>query len=274
MKNIHIENKLRQVSEEGYGLHLEGVLSTAFNVFKKAFFPGFVVTLIFVIVLLAANLLMFSTIYGIGFFKFIQSATENPASMEAVLGGEIQLSILIVFNFVISVATAILTPMLAGLYKVSYNAQHNEVVSVSDLFAYYKQPYFFNIFLYSFVFGFGLQLVNIGLSQVMPSLSGSASFAIQIVLSVTFILTVPFIVFGELSWTEAVKASIKVTSKNWFFLFFILAIAAIISFIGVFLCGIGFLFTYPFLYFTTYALYENIIGFSNDYDPISELGQK
>lgn len=274
MKDSYIQNKLRQISEDGYGLHLEGILSSAFNIYKKSVLPGFVAVLIFVTVLLIANLLMFSTVYGIGFLGFLQSSIENPESTEAILGGDIPLSSLIVFNLVISLITAILTPLLSGLYKVAFKAHHNEFTSVSDLFAYYKQPYFFNIFLYSFIFGFGLQLINIAMMEVLPLFGGFLSFAIQIVLSLTFVFSIPFIVFGEMSWIEAVKASIKVTTKNWFFLLFILAIASIISLIGVFLCGIGFLFTYPFLYFTTFALYENIIGFSNVYDPISELGQK
>lgn len=272
MENSFVKNKLEQIKREGYGLHLEGVLSDAFDIHKKSILPGFLATFLYLVVMMVVGLSMFGTLYGMSLTEFVEMVQKNPNALEATMGSISWTSILI-YSAVSGVAGGLVAPLLSGIYKVAYNTQYGVNGSTSDLFAYYKQPYFLNIFIYTFVLSFVLQILNFGLDQSIPVFGALIAFVIQIFLSVTFVLTIPFIVFANFSWIEALKASMAVTFKNWFFLFFILLISVIISFIGVIFCGIGVLFTFPFLYIATFVLYDKIIGFNNEKDDIAKIGE-
>ncbi|SMC51534.1 DUF2189 domain-containing protein [Moheibacter sediminis] len=272
MENSFVKNKLEQIKREGYGLHLEGVLSDAFDIHKKSILPGFVVTLLYFLILMIVGLSMFGMVYGMSLTEFMETAQRNPNALEAALSN-IALNSKLISSLLSAVVTALITPMLAGLYKVAYNTQYGGNGSVSDLFVYYKQPYFSNIVIYTFLFTAIMQLVNVGFDEFIPGFGSFIYLILFIILSVFLVFTIPFIVFGNFSWIEAVKSSISVTSKNWFFLLFILAISFIISFIGVIFCGVGILFTFPFLYIATFVLYDKIIGFNNEADDISKIGE-
>lgn len=271
MANLYVKNKLEQINREGYGLHLEGVLSAAFDIHKKSIIPGFVATLIYVFVMVALNLSMFEARFGMNMTEFVDTAQRNPAAIEAAMQN-IPFSNMLMFGLAGAVVGSLIAPLLSGMYKTAFNTQFGANGSVSDLFAYYKSPYFLKIVIFSFLYSFLLQLINLGLEEVLPGLGSLIGVLVTIVFGVTFILVIPFMVFGNLSLVDSVKASMLVTSKNWFFLLFILAISFIIVIIGVFFCGIGILFTYPFMYFVTFVLYDKIIGFPSNIDEISEIG--
>lgn len=273
MESSYVKNKLEQIKREGYGLHLEGVLSDAFDIHKKSILPGFVATFLYIVVMMIVGLTMFESIYGVGISDFMDMIQKNPQALESSVEN-IPLTSKLIYAAVSGLAAGLVAPLLSGLYKVAFNTKFGGNGNVSDLFGYYKQPYFSNIFIYTFLFSFILQVINIGLEQIIPGFGSFIGIILQIIAGVTFVLTAPFIVFGNLNWMEALKASMTVTSKNWFFLLFILAIAFIIFIIGIFFCGIGILFTYPFMFFVTFVLYNTIIGFPNTQDDISKIGEE
>lgn len=273
MESNYVRNKLEQIKREGYGLHLEAVLSNAFDIHKKSILPGFVATFIYMVVIIIVGLSMFETTYGMGLSDFFEMIQRNPEAMETTMAN-IPMTSMLISYLVSGLAGALIMPMLSGIYKVAFNTKYGGNGSVSDLFAYYKGSYFLNIFIYSFLFSVLVQLINLGLEKALPGIGSLLGILVMILLSVTFIFTIPFIVFGNLNWIEALKASVAVTSKNWFFLFFILVISFIISFIGVIFCGVGFLFTMPFLYIATFVLYDTIIGFQGTEDIISKIGEE
>lgn len=269
----YVRNKLEQIKREGYGLHLEAVLSNAFDIHKKSILPGFVATFIYIIVMLIVGLSMFGTLYGMSITEFAEAIGKNPQAVEVTMSN-ISISSILIYSLVSGIAGALIAPVLSGLYKVAYNTQYGGNGSVTDLFIYYKQPYFLNIFIYTFLFSFVLQMINFGFDRFIPAFGGVIAFVVQIFLGVSLVLTIPFIIFGNFSWIDSVKASFAVTFKNWFFLFFILLISVIIAFIGILFCGIGVLFTFPFLYIVTFVLYDKIIGFNVESDSISQIGEE
>jgi hypothetical protein len=270
MEKNFTKNKIEQVVRDGYGLSLEGVLSESFEIYKRTILPGIVATLLYLIAMGFGGFSMFETLYGMSLMEMVRTAENNPAVLETDINS-VQVSSMLIYSIVMALIIGLITPLLSGLYKVSYKNKYETEGSVADLFSYYRQPYFFNIFIFSFLFGLISQLLSLFLGQAVPFFGGILAFAIQVFLGVSLILAIPFMIFAKFSWAEAAAASFKVTFKNWFFLFFILLISGIIAFIGVILCGIGFLFSYPFLYTSTFILYDEIIGFPKQ-DEISEIG--
>ena len=273
MEKSFTQSKIQQVVRNGYGLSLEGVLSNAFELHKRLIFPGLLVTLVYAVVMVMVVGLMFENIYGMSMSEFMNAVQTNPQKITVAAAG-IPLASKITSALVSGIAGAFIAPMLYGLYKIAFSTEFEVHAPTSDLFAYYKQPYFLNIFIYTLLFSMVLQALNLGMDSASFPGGWLISLVIQIILSVTFILVVPFIVFGNLNWMEAIKASARVTSKNWFFLLFILIITFIIVIIGFFFCLVGGLFTYPFMYFIAYVLYKEIIGFSSTGDEISRIGEE
>ncbi|MFW5766913.1 MAG: hypothetical protein ACOCXO_00970 [Bacteroidota bacterium] len=81
-----------------------------------------------------------------------------------------------------------------------------------------------------------------------------------IYLAVAYTFTVPFIVFLKYDFWDAMEASRKLITKNfWPFLAFLVVIL-LINFVGVLILGVGLLFPLPATYCMIYAAFEDIVG--------------
>lgn len=267
-----VKSQIDRIESEGYGLNLESLLSRTFNIYKKSFFQLSLVMLLYTFALVFTWFLMFEFIYGVEFVELIEMAQDDPSIVNGVMAN-IDLSRGLIYSAVLAVATAIVSPIFAGVNKLAYQIHNDRPFSIGDLFAYYKQPYFSNIFVFSLILAFVVQFLGVVLMQVIPQLASIASIWIQIFLNVSLIFVIPLIVFGDMKWVEAMKASFKISFKNWFFLLFVLGIGLILSYLGILLCGVGIIFTYPFFYVLIFVIYDDVIGFEEEKDLISEIGE-
>ena len=71
-------------------------------------------------------------------------------------------------------------------------------------------------------------------------------------------LTLPLIVFQNLTAIEAIKTSIAVVAKNPLVIFALLVVGIIGALVGFVGCIIGVFFTIPIVYSINYCLYEAI----------------
>ena len=267
-----VKNRIETVASEGYGLHLESLLSKAFSIYKRSFF---LLSLVLIMYTVALTTIWFSTFeytYGVGFVDLIEMAQQDPNSVNDVMGS-ITLMNGLIYSLAFSLVAGLVSPIFAGIYRISYQIKREQPYSVLDLFVYYKQPYFVNLFIYSFLLAFVVQYIGIIMTSAFPLCAGVGSIWLQIFLNVSLIFTAPLIVFGDMKWLEAVKASFRISFKNWFFLMFVLGIGLIISYLGVLLCGVGIIFTYSFLYVLIFVIYDDVIGFEEEKDVISEIGE-
>ncbi|HUH34413.1 MAG TPA: hypothetical protein VL022_01140 [Moheibacter sp.] len=271
-QNQFVKNKVDQVNVQGYGLHLEGILSQAWAIFKKTFLSLSVVSLVYMLTMVVIWSLMFESLYGYSFAEIIQMAQDNPEALESSMGN-FTLTSSLIYSLVFGLGTALVAPILAGIFQVCYRQKYEGGSSSSDLFVFYKTPYFGNILIYSFLLSFVLQMLNFLMSEWVPTMGGMLGTFLQVLIQVSLVFTIPLIVFGKMGWIEAMQSSIKITTKNWFFLFFVLAIGLILSMLGILLCGIGVMFTYPFFYVVVFAIYDEVIGFNQSNDPIAEIGE-
>src|SRR5690606_41935695 len=83
MEKTYVQNKLEQIKREGYGLHLEGVLSNAFDIHKKTILPGLVASLLYVLGMMIVGLAMFGTVYGMSISEFMEVFTRHPQAINA-----------------------------------------------------------------------------------------------------------------------------------------------------------------------------------------------
>jgi uncharacterized membrane protein len=136
-------------------------------------------------------------------------------------------------------------------------AEKGEEFHISTIFEYYKSPYFSEIIIATFL----ITLITSGLSLTLD-FAGIEFVGTLLALTLSFLtfLTVPLIVFGNLKAIDAIKSSIIIVLKQPLVLLGLLIVGGIASLVGFIGCGIGVLFTIPFLYSMSYVIYSAIIG--------------
>jgi len=76
-------------------------------------------------------------------------------------------------------------------------------------------------------------------------------------------LSVPLLLFQTDSVMEAFTSSVKIVTRKWFHFAAVYIIVYVLSFLGVFACGIGLLLTMQFFPLVIYAIYEDIFVLQN-----------
>lgn len=89
------------------------------------------------------------------------------------------------------------------------------------------------------------------------------SYIPMIFFAVASSLSVPILLFQTDSVMEAFTSSVKIVTRKWFHFAAVYIIVYVLSFLGVFACGIGLLLTMQFFPIVIYAIYEDIFILQN-----------
>ncbi len=137
-------------------------------------------------------------------------------------------------------------PLVAGFFIVTNDLVRNKIPKFDMFFQGFQ--IFLPLFLANLLVGI---FTFVGtLLLIIPG----------IYLAVAYTFTIPFIIFLKYDFWDAMEASRRVITKNfWPFLGFMVVIL-LINFVGVLLLGIGVLFTLPATYCMIYAAFEDIVG--------------
>src|SRR5690625_200685 len=111
-----VKNRIETVASEGYGLHLESLLSKAFNIYKRSFF---LLSLVLIMYTVALTTIWFSTFeytYGVGFVDLIEMAQQDPNSVNDVMGN-ITLMNGLIYSLAFSLVAGLVSPIFAGILE-------------------------------------------------------------------------------------------------------------------------------------------------------------
>lgn len=262
--------KVQEIKKHGYHLDTGEVISQTFENYKKiALLSGSVLLLLVVIFFVAA--MGIGGILGLAmtFTDFLTDTNINHMS-----------SIGILTNMAISVlAYALLAPISAGLIQIAHNAEINRDFNFSTTFMHYKTKHFKNLFLAGALINFissGIgsctQLINLYFfDSSLFFIIQIVSLVLSVVFVILFLLTIPFIIFGDLDALNAIKASIITTSKRFWMILLLLIIIGICSMLGIFALCIGIFFTFPIYFSAQYIIYRNAIPMEEK-DELDEIG--
>jgi uncharacterized membrane protein len=137
-------------------------------------------------------------------------------------------------------------------------AQTQKPFSIDNLFDFYKEPYYKQIFLGYLVIGGVTALFTTAFSLLGYE---KINTFVQIIFSLATLFTIPLIIYGKLSYTEALSKSVQLYTKQPLIILVAMLIAVIGMLLGIFILCIGIIFTIPYLYSMHYALYAQAIGF-------------
>ncbi|WP_313502248.1 beta-carotene 15,15'-monooxygenase [Kaistella carnis] len=141
----------------------------------------------------------------------------------------------------------LMTPLYVGVIYVANKYNLKEPMSFSDMFIGFKQN-FLNIIIYALI-----SSIVIGISFTLCVIP--AFFVVPF-----FMLGYPILLFENASFSEALSKSFTIAKDNYGTFLGASALGILISFAGVFLCGIGIVFTALFLMVVMYSTYCAFCG--------------
>lgn len=247
------KEKIEEIQTNGYQIDFGNVFNHAFENYKKiALYAGLMIFVFFVIVgLFIGGIVIFT--FGVSVLN--QKMLEN-LRVENFTGMHMAIYLItgVLFN-------CLLAPFFAGLIKMAHSAEKDEEFHVSTVFQYYKNPYFQELVIATFL----ITIFSTGLSEMLKLVGVEIVGALfSAVLGFFTFLTVPLIIFGDLKAIDAIKSSMIIVSKQPLVLLGLLIVSGIASLVGFIGCCIGIFFTIPFMYSMYYAIYTSIVGIDSE----------
>jgi uncharacterized membrane protein len=263
-------NKLQEIKQYGYPLDFGQVFGQAFENYKKV---ALIVGSIILVLIMAFTVLvggLAGIVFGIG------SVTEffTDYSLQS------NTTVLLLVNLVASViGAALISPLTAGLLKITHLAENNKEFTFSTAFDYYKSSYLKDLFLSTIIITLFSAVFSTTLTLIELYFPGSefnwilklCSLLIGLFTPLFTFLTIPLIIFGDISAVEAIKGSMLLVRKNFWIIVFLVIVGGIFSLIGIFGFCLGIFFTLPFIYSLEYIIYRNAIDFEEESE-IDEIG--
>jgi uncharacterized membrane protein len=138
---------------------------------------------------------------------------------------------------------------MAGFFIAARKTSRGEQVLFDDFFAGFKEP----VVVPLLIAGIVVPIVT-ALGIVLCILPG-------IYLAVGYLFVVPMILWETKDFWQAMEASRKVITRQWFMFLLFIIVAGFLSQLGFILCGIGVFLTIPIVYLSIYCAFEDIVGF-------------
>lgn len=252
--NATLQKSLEKIEREGIHLEFDKILDFAWNSWKKVTLPAIAGMLLLTLIFGGITVLLIPFLFGMSFSDLIELAQNNSAYMSEVSNSfDFKLkSILLTVIFVFVGA-----PINVGFLRMAHNYAEGQEVKVSNIFYYYKQPYFIKLVISALVVGVLTSLFSLGLSQVNAVVGGIGNVIVN-VLSLFFVFAAPLIAFGDAGIVEAYKISFNVVSRKFWLIIGLFIIGFLFQIVGLMACCIGILFTMSFIYTLQYGMYRAI----------------
>lgn len=229
--------------------NFENTLDKSFEIYKKTFLIAGLAFLVLMIVLL----LMFTI--GINFFFGFENFAEK---MKTFNPKELSTEGTLLYFGGIATVTILIAPFNAGILKIMKDADDEKEPTISSLFYYINSKYFIPIIASTFILSVLSFILNIALEKSIGStgIGNFISMVISIIFTIVTIITLPNVIFKDMSPIEAIKDSITKCSKNFFKILLLMIIAVIIGYLGIIALCIGLFFTFPIYFSMQYAIFK------------------
>ena len=110
--------------------------------------------------------------------------------------------------------------------------------------------------------------VQLTLLMIVQSIFVFIGFLVLILpgiyLSVAYYFAPFFIIFGKMNFSEAMESSRKLVHREWFSIFGLIIILALLNILGVLAFGVGVLFTIPISFCAMYVAFDDVMDFTNN----------
>lgn len=252
-----IESLIQKV-QDSKPLDFGNIFSDSIELFKKTWIQGFLLQLFTIIVMLPLIIVMYVPLIGI-IIAQAESGDVNSDAFDAFFAG---MSLLYIGFLIVGVLVlgSISVALNAAFYRIMKRIDHDESVETSDFFYFLKGKYLSKT----------LMLILISILIAIPSALLCYIPLIYVMVPMSYFSLI-FAFNPEMSIGEIIKASFNIGNKKWLLSFGLLIVASLLAqVVGFILCGIGTLFTAPFVYHPIYLIYKNVVGFDFE-KPINHI---
>jgi hypothetical protein len=256
------KDRIEEISNYGYQLDFGKVFDAAFENYKKIALYAGLMLLVFSILISIVMLAGLIAYIGVEHLEEFGKKLEQLSTLKVM-----PLEIALPLNAGLLLFSTIISPFMAGFFKMADCGEKGEEFHVSSMFSYYKFPYFLNIILSVIIVG----ILSTGLAMLLENAGlGFVGTVTNILISFLTLLAIPLIVFANLNAADAIKYSILLVAKQPLNLLGLTIVAGIGSVLGIFGLCIGIFFTLPFMYSMNYVIYKNIVGI-DETSPLDEI---
>ncbi|MGA9212938.1 beta-carotene 15,15'-monooxygenase [Kaistella sp.] len=152
-----------------------------------------------------------------------------------------------IYSGLSGLVSLILAPLYVGVIYIANKYNLQESISFSDLFIGFRQN-FLNIVLYSLI------------SSILMVIAAMMCFLPVFFVVPFFLLGYPVLLFENASFSEALSKSFSIAKENYGTFLGASFLGLLISVAGIFLCGIGIIFTMLFYLVVMYSTYCAFCG--------------
>lgn len=238
------------MEEQSQKFAFDTILEKSFDLYKKIAIPAGIAIMTITVALLSIALVAFN--------YFVKDPKIFSEKMKNFDPNTLQEGTLIYFGIAITVSSLV-APFMAGVLKMIQEADTNQDVRYSSFFYYINHEKYFQIVLASLTIGILGVVTDLSLKQLLPENVGSAlGFLLSTLLSIMTFLATCFILFSDMNFIEAIRASIQKTKEHFFSILLLEFIAVLFYIIGIFGLCIGIFFTLPFVYTVKYSIYSKV----------------
>lgn len=256
---------------------LNDIFNDVFGIFKGVFGYGVLTLLFFGLFFFACFIILYAVFPAEGMANFIEeygklikNEGNNPEKFMKVVEQFSTSSGVKIYMLLFSIFSALGFPLVAGFVKVCREYDTEGKSKFSTLFSGFNSSVWARFFVLGFIFYLAINLIEIALSY-SPAIGFLSTF-FRIYWATVLVLACPFIWFKDLGTIEAIKNSIQMVHSNFWNFLAAVVVMGIVSYLGIILCGVGILFTYPIIYITAYSLYKHHIGFGETQETIEQIG--
>ncbi len=153
-----------------------------------------------------------------------------------------------VVSLVISVVPFIYLNAVSGFYHAARKVDKGEELMFEDFFEGFKGVNFLPLFIAGIVMP-----IIVGIGLLLCILPG-------IYLAVGYTFIAPMILFYNKDFWQAMEASRRVITKQWFMMLLFLIVIGILAQLGILACFVGVFVTFPLYHLAQYAAYTDIMG--------------
>lgn len=209
------------------------IIAHAFDIYKGVFLYAIVALLISYAVSLVVQPV--SGFNQADFMEEVKSSRGGFPNFWAIPG-------FMLYSGLSGLVSLVLTPLYVGLIYIANKYNLQEKINFSDLFIGFKQN-FLNIVLYSLV------------ASILIGVSAMLCFLPVFFIFPFFLLGYPILLFENATFSQALSKSFSIAKDNYGTFLGASILAFLISVTGVFLCGIGIIFTLLFYLVVMYSAY-------------------
>ncbi|MBE9117879.1 hypothetical protein IQ249_18435 [Lusitaniella coriacea LEGE 07157] len=211
---------LQSVINENYTVKIGDYISRGWEIFKQN--PGLLIGYVVILVVIS------SVVFGL------------PLALQRTIGPELAQSISSLINIIVS------PPLWAGLFIGCFILHKGQQLQFNNFFSGFQ--YFAQLVIASLVSAI---LIIIGfIFCLVPG----------IYLAIGYSFMIPLVIDRNLNFWDAMEASRKIVTKQWFSIFAFLIVIGLINTAGALVFGVGLLVTIPLTYGAMVAAYDDIIG--------------